>query len=274
MSDWPLGGGGPLEADARDTANSRLIAVSDGGSDNALGSWVQLIAAATYSAEGFYLECGWPTATVVGTLLDIGIGGAGSEEVILQNVSQASKSTGGSHKSEYMPLRIPQGVRVAARMRQNGTQPCTLGMSVTLVAKGFGGERGFGSTDSIAAVTGSSRGTSIDPGSTINTKGGWVELVAASSNAYKHILVCVDPNNNTAATIASSLIDIGIGGAGSEQVIIPNIFRATDDFEIFGPCWFGFPVNIAAGQRIAARAQCSINDATDRMLSVCLVGFY
>lgn len=75
----------------------------------------------------------------------------------------------------------------------------------------------------------------------------------------------------TVATCSWS-VDIGIGGVGSEVVLIPDVrfASATDGGTrpIFHPRYQPFNTYIPAGTRIVARASCSINTATARLLDV------
>jgi hypothetical protein len=93
----------------------------------------------------------------------------------------------------------------------------------------------------------------VQASSTINTKGSWIELVASSSISAGWLMY--NWTNSTGATATAGLVDIGVGPAGSEQIIIENL-----------PSGYGnnqtrmmIPVQIPAGSRIAARAQSVIS---------------
>jgi hypothetical protein len=79
---------------------------------------------------------------------------------------------------------------------------------------------------------------------------------------------------NTARTSCFWLVDFAIGGAGSEKIVIPDfLVRGHVSSDDVYPMWSPFmPMAIPAGTRIAARAQCSITDATDRLIEVMMYG--
>jgi len=94
-------------------------------------------------------------------------------------------------------------------------------------------------------ISGATTGTALTAGAA-NTKGSWVELIASTANKTVYLIVWARRSAGT-----PGLIDIGIGAAASEVVLIPNISpeSAGDGFVFEGP------IRIAAGTRIAARYQ-------------------
>jgi len=274
VSDWAIGGGGGFDADARVTASSTMITIADGGSDDALGSWVQMIAATSIQAEMLLVQLG--TQTAAGTsLIDIGVGTAGNEEVIVPNLQWSVKSGLDAANSFLVPIRIPQGVRVAMRMRQDGAQPSTTQVGLTLLGQGFAGIRGFGSADSIGAQTTGSTGTSCDPGTTINTKV-ITQLIASTAQNYKAFLVGIHTDGNVGISPGNeALIDINVGASSSEEVIIPDLSHRITTSEGNLSAFYGpFFIEVAASQRLSASVQCSQNTAGDRLRFISLIGFF
>lgn len=106
---------------------------------------------------------------------------------------------------------------------------------------------GGGPWPSGGAVLASSGGTSVTTGAA-NVKGSFATLVASTASASDAIMVSL----STASSTRSHLVDIAIGAAAAEVVIIPNLLIATlgNDTALFL-----FPVRIPAGVRISARAQ-------------------
>jgi len=119
-------------------------------------------------------------------------------------------------------------------------------------------------------VSGTS-GTAVDPGGTINTKGSWVEVSASTANSIASFNICIDGNTNTAQAEGNFLFDIGVGGSGSEEIILENMHISSSSFEAANP-----PIHIQqvipAGSRIAIRTQSDIADAADRVLSFSING--
>jgi hypothetical protein len=66
-----------------------------------------------------------------------------------------------------------------------------------------------------------------------------------------------------------------VGGAGSEVVFLNDIRLFNSGlYNNFSPDHYGpLPVDIPAGSRISARAQCTGTDATDRLVDVIAHGF-
>lgn len=108
-------------------------------------------------------------------------------------------------------------------------------------------------TDRITAV---SAATSVSSGTatgspTQNTKGAWVELVTATDKSCNLLSILMN-----AASVYDHLVDIGVGPAGSEVVLIANLLFSRAQSTSTGHFCYTFPVNIPAGTRIAVRSQC------------------
>lgn len=101
------------------------------------------------------------------------------------------------------------------------------------------------------------QGTSVTPA--VGSKGAWAQVIAALSADCFGLLICINSNSASAAS-RNSVVDIGIGGAGSEIVLIPNLIggNAVAYNGVGGGLWHYFPVAIPAGTRVAVRAQGSV----------------
>lgn len=93
--------------------------------------------------------------------------------------------------------------------------------------------------------------------SSINTKGAWVQLVAATTYAVSGVHVYLNPDQSG----AQYLVDIGVGTAGSEEVVISNIYCNTHAGDVALTHLF-FPIDIPVGTRLAVRHQCSTTNAS------------
>jgi hypothetical protein len=208
-------------------------------------------------------------------LVDIGIGPAGSEQVLVANLNISIGSTSYGDKVSFcsrIPIPVRTGTRIAARVQGTTTSASRyIRVGVLLEANG---QSAGGRVVTIGASTADSGGVAIDPGAVDNTKGAWVEIVAACPANLRAAIIGFGTSANTAMTNCLWLVDIGIGGAGVEQVLIPNIALAAHDYPdalvpAHTPC---FEISIPAGVRIAARAACTIVDATDRKFDVFIYG--
>lgn len=240
-------------------------------SANTKGAWTQLIASTAFEAQGFYASFRGVVASQ-DVLFDIGIGGAGSEQAIISNMA-FSQQTLRVAAGVYIPLNIPKGSRISARAQATLGGGLAVSIALYPVALGLKHAEGFGRTVTMGANTADSGGTSVDPGGSANTKGAWSEISSSCPIDVQWLIVCITNQNNSATTTTVFAIDIGVGGAGSEVVIIPDLFSVVDSgIDTPEPQYYSIPVQIPAGSRVAARAQCGITDATDRLIDITLIG--
>lgn len=260
------------------TATSRGAALPAGGA-NVKGAWVELTPASPIQADGLLVVISGGLG-VGDSLSDIALGAAGAETIIAPNLfaSQVRYVGGldiGSGSFYYLPIAIPAGTRIAAR--QQNRSNVAIYMTVTLVRQSGLASQGLGTVSAYGAVTANSGGTSIDPGAVANTKGAWTELTAATAADIHALALALGGQHNAARTGAGWLLDVGIGAAGAEVVLLPDLsFSSSNVFNNIGGLWpslFGpIPCYIPAGTRIAARAQCSTTDATDRIFDLIAYG--
>lgn len=118
-------------------------------------------------------------------------------------------------------------------------------------------------SDSYSTSSTSAAGVTVTASSTAHTKGNWAQLIASTSApAYGitvQVLACAASN-----TATSSLLDIGVGPAGSEQVIIPNLgagYKLDEGVSNSPEVWF-FPLYVPEGVRLAARMQSQVASRT------------
>ena len=94
-----------------------------------------------------------------------------------------------------------------------------------------------------------STGTTVTAGGSANVKGAWVALSASTPIRAGAIVVVLAPPVNS----ADHLVDIGIGAAGFETIIVPDILYSGRGHDYNG--YYFFPIGIPLGSRIAARCQ-------------------
>lgn len=92
-----------------------------------------------------------------------------------------------------------------------------------------------------------------------HTPGAWVELTASSP--FDAVGIWVDVTG-TASSGRPYMIDIGVGAAASEVVVVPSVYIQHTLREASG---IMIPVAIPAGSRISARAQ--VNNSTTRTIT-------
>lgn len=101
--------------------------------------------------------------------------------------------------------------------------------------------------------------TTVTASATIHTKGAWTELIASTPHDGAALwLYFTDVYTSGVAT--DQLCDIGVGAAGAEIVVIPNILIG---YAI--NIKYMFPLTLPAGTRLVARTQALISSDTMRV---------
>jgi hypothetical protein len=275
VGNWPVWGGQQQKIAALvDSAGSGGISITKAAAINTKGPWVELTASAPLDAGGLLIHGNNFRAGC----WDLSIGAAGDEanKIIVNDLFNGmggnSQQSGGT--SVMLPLAVKAGSRLSARM-QCVQLTYSSGLAVYLLAGAFQSNPPFNRCVTYGFDSSNTKGTDIDPGATINTKGAWTEFVASLTHPVKAILLCTNHTDATNVGYTTYLIDIGVGAAGSEKVVVPDIWAVYDYYwGIKIPYTRLIACNIAAGSRVSLRAQCSINTATKRVLDAVLYCFY
>ena len=244
------------------------------GSINTKAAWTQLSASTSANCNGVIVAVlgGGADGDV---LFDVGTGASSSEVVKISNIAVRATNTSANHLNYfYFPLSITSGTRVAARYQASSTS-CSLFM-ILYLTNDAGIIFNNCSITTYGADTTDSGATGIDPGGTNNTKGSYTQITASTTDDIDWLyVVCGDRNNAGIDATYWWFVDIATGGAGAETVVISDIlFHAHSNEDYINPAVVGpFPVTIASGTRIAARAQALNNDATDRLIDISILGF-
>jgi hypothetical protein len=259
MADWGFAEGSQrFGAQGIVTGSSSGTALSSPGATNTKGSYTQLVASTPFDAAGIIVSGGLSASAILSALIDIAVGAAGVEFVAVpdMNISRMS-STNVAIAPMFVAVAIPAGSRLAARVASNDTSALPT-LSVSLIAAAPNYPILAGPVEALGADASTSKGAVIDPGGTANTKGAWVQLTASTARKTNWAAVSIQEENSPLG--ANWLIEIAIGAAGSEAIILDNL-------HIFGTaglgpqCKFFLPMAIPAGVRVAARASCSSTSA-------------
>lgn len=256
-------GGFPIELEAcqgtdqgTDTANSIGTALT-GGTSNTKGSYTQLIASSAVDAC-WIMVCLKETGNATNRCaVDIAIGAAGSEKVIISNVLVEGSTNGFNGTNCLFPCQIKAGSRISARAQNQSATADGPNVSVILFDGAMSHAEGTAGVDDIGFVSGSTAGTLITASASANAKGSYAQLNASTSRDYLGFIIRISVA--TSGTPADrALLDIAIGASGSEIVIVPNIpisCAAGGSSGIQSIFMGPFFVPIPAGTRIAARIQ-------------------
>jgi hypothetical protein len=255
VGDFNVVQGGRAQSPGGDT-----VVVNHHANANQKGSWVELIAATAFDWKAFdfqvYSSYQAP-GSFTSALTDIGIGGAGSEQVLLENLMSSPLANSPLNIFtnvvwQSIPLAIPAGTRIAAR-GQSTPSGGTKQSGVYILGKGGGFTEHpvLGRATTIGTDTASSRGTVVTTAASANGKGSWAQLTASAPHSVRHLMVMAARMNS------NFCIDIGVGAAASEVVVLANLLANPN-----GPVVPIYPVAIPAGTRIAARASATVANQT------------
>ncbi len=272
MGDFSLRGGSQkyesIGADLTTTLGTAVVC----GANDAKGAWVEITASTSFDYEAIRFIA--MQNTTASHFIDIGIGAAASEQVLISNLDVSSNGKT-YRQAEYveLPISIPAGTRIACRGQTSLGSNST--MNVYLVGKSntFSQSGGLGKAVTYGANTGATEGVTVDPGGTINTKGAYTEVTASTTADMKHLVLCIGSLQNASQATTGWFLDIAIGSAGNEEVICPNSHVQGDSVpDNLGPSFHSWDVDIPLGTRIAIRSQCDTNNATDRLLGALIIG--
>lgn len=271
MPDFPMIGASRFETGAHATEAGGVVLTAGGSAHTKAASYTTIIASSSFDARLMVVQLGWWGGGAVDFLVDIAVGAASSEVIIANNL-HFSSGTGDYCTQFEFPIFVPAGTRISARC-QATTASRTLRCAVTLGTHGFLPSSPLSVITTYGANTADSGGVQVDPGGTIETKGAYSEITSSLTFDISYFVLAVGIQNNTVRTSARFLMDIAVGAAGSEVILLPDQFyvcASTGDCLLPASiCW---PCSIPAGTRVAARAACSINDAADRLFDVVLYG--
>jgi len=250
------------------------VLINCGGSAFAKGSWTQLIASTTTDVAWLLVNLDTYASTGTRFAFDIGVGSSGNEVAVVQNLEIAQYSQ--AFSSYFFPLSIKAGTRVAARVSGD-----TGGDQATIKVNGFDDaalSAGVGSAiDTYGYSTASNTGTAVDPGSSANTKGSYTQITSSVTNDLAGFFLGFDTQTLSSGNGIQGrvLIDVAIGGSGSEKIIVPNTNLITVPSglcQVFPASSPYFPIPIKSGTRVAVRAQSSDSTATQRVFGVTVYG--
>lgn len=249
--------------------------VSGSTSANTWGSWTQLIAATTHSTNWLEVDVTQPFPNVAGAhimAVQLGIGGAGSEIAWTPPLIVDAPFAFVSGKSWSFPVpHVIAGTRISARVRCDAANAgCSMRVSGHLHSMNHALNQHAEAYGQL--IDGSNtQGTTIDPGATINTKGAWVQISSFVNQEHRWLIVNLTAANN-AMTNAVWTMDIAIGDITNKYNLLTDVnFGARASEDLIYPNVLHYWCYLGRSRMIFARAQCSINDATDRLFDLDLI---
>lgn len=265
MADFAYAHGAKYATYGINTANSQGTTVTTGAA-NTKGSWAELTASSEFASCGIMVHIG-NNARSSRYLVDIGVGASGSEDAIIPNLLLRAESSTSICTSFYFPLSIASGTRIAARA-QSEDATVTLSVSVTIVGGGFMNPSPFSRVLTYGADTTNTDGKFYQTsGTSNNTKSGYQQLTASTTLPIKALMV--GSINFIGGVDTFGLMDIAVGGAGSETVLIPNLPFNGDTTNASIVVNYGlFPCSIPSGTRLSYREQVSQNNVANYVVVI------
>lgn len=316
MPDWGLGGDGQrFEAHGLNLGATSVdgeLTIASATILGGYGAWVTIpvrditnaitSATTTFDAAGF-IYTALSVSGMTEYAVDIGVGPADPPTTIVQRlyVGSYGVANGGGH-SAYIPLAVPAGSKLWARICGGLANSGSVGHTITMCGQGWRGAGGlnkcvtYNMTGTVlnGTATNGIRPTTTnysDPGdvagvySNVYLSAGWlgVSNVASPSTTVLQYpismaLFCFVTNTPDATMAAERwYVDIGIGSLTAPTPIIENIIvsvNSADDLyrqPFYGPV----PLSLPAGTLVVARCITNIADLTltHRAVGVALYGF-
>lgn len=233
MSRWLNVAGSPVRLDGGgalwwpESVDANRPTVTASGTAHAVGAWSEAITNLSADADVIWVE---PVQTSgnadnTGTLLDIGVGAAGSESVIVSTVP-----VGWSRSDLIIGVRwaipvptIASGSRVAIRCRS-----AQASKSFTCVVDSGRSGLDVAGVDTIGADTSASRGTNIPSRNT------WTQIGGSTSVAYQAVLLCPTLGNTTGVSGEMVVFSLGVGPSSDSVTTLTAKQCQTTNNEVLG----------------------------------------
>lgn len=240
------------------------------GSSNTKSAYSQLIASTARDYHGLIVTLNANSvASTVSYLGDLAIGGAGSERVILPNIAWGAPGTSQQLcTSFFVPIFIPKGSRIAYRAQSSsGSQ------NITVRLWGFTSKVHVpnalsGLATNYGVNTSTSLGTTMTSG-TAGVKGSYAEIISSTTSEINFLIIQMQ--NSNLSGVDDLDVDIAVGGAGSEQIILPSLHcnRSTTTGQLT-PMYYAIPISVPAGTRLAAR--CAFGANATKTCNIAIMG--
>lgn len=255
------------------------VNMTPGASAHSKGSWSTFSGGVLGRCDGFYLFPAFlgNNSTLRTLLMDIGVGT--SPDIVINNLMVCPPNSNPSTvcrvvgQQIFFPVLLPSGYDLKARSQSNMASHPGIYVDATPC---FSGLPCVGSVvDTYGADTTNSKGVTLTAPNTENVWGSWSEIVA-SCERVKAMVVAVGHGQANWSTFGDQWksIQIGIGGAGSEQPVFNvNSIGASSGTGIPSQSWFGpYYIDIPAGTRISGRHITQHTSASQRTIDVILYG--
>jgi hypothetical protein len=229
---------------------STSMTVTGSGTAHTKGAWTQIFASTT-------VDSGWVvlmpddvavSATNTATLVDIGVGAAGSERVVVADINVGGWGHGPSFQA---PLFVPAGSRVAVRLQSAVVSKVMNGRLSLIPSAILGDASQFSET--WGTVSASSIGLLLTTPSVSGTDTAWQQITAGITRDTNWVTFSLGCNTGGNIAASKGTFTIGYGASGSEQPLLANARWEQLGTETIRPCTYVVPCNLPAGTRLAIR---------------------
>jgi hypothetical protein len=219
-------------------------------------TYTQLIASTAFDAYGILVM--FADAAVSGTatsiLVDIAIGAAASETVIIPNLNAgyAQVSIGGSGGQKYwFPIRIPQGSRISATA-QSLVASKTIRTIVTLLGRPLRPVWAGSQVIDYGTDLSLSKGVDVACGLSA-AEGTWTQIVASTTQHHQCFAVGIGDAADVTVVASNNLIDIGVGAATETVIAGDQPFGSGSNETLFYWAPISVWTPVPSGERLTAR---------------------
>jgi hypothetical protein len=243
---------------AGDSQATGAITVTASATAHTKGAWVQLVASTVQDHGALVIQPDdiFVSATNTSTLMDIGVGAAGSEQVVLSNVNMGAWAKGTMFQA---PLFIPEGSRVAVRI-QSAVSSKSFPMRVNFIpCSTLADAAQFSETWGVSTAT--SAGTQLPAATTAGVKTAWQQISAGITRDTSWLAFSL-ANSGTNIGACKGGFDVGYGPSGSEVPFMQNARWELLGTESINPCHFIVPCNLPAGTRLVIRYDSTVTTAS------------
>tara|TARA_R110000824_G_scaffold46457_1_gene133476 strand:+ start:454 stop:1254 length:801 start_codon:yes stop_codon:yes gene_type:complete len=246
MADYPLSGG--VESSLAGWVSPYSGTAVATGTASAIGAYSEMLSAANNLRDTVEVEAIVTSVTgSASSFLNVAIGAAGFEEIIIPNVF-----IGGYTSNKYIkikfPISIPAGERISC-----SAQGGTAGLSVylRLISGGFKSATPFSEVVSLGADTANTLGVRVSNGG-VDTFSAWTEIVASTANDYA-LLSSISFRDLGSWSTSEINYQLAIGAAGFEQIIDDGMWSNMTTAETGGYFTYTHNINIPKGVRLSFR---------------------
>ncbi len=274
MSDFPQSGGGGYNqrGGAQTAGQSRLTQFTMGNGTK--GAWQQLLASADVECNQWVLSVQDLINAPGPFLVDVGIG-AGPTVVLPDLMFGGNFGSAATTMAELVvPLKLPEGESISIRGQRQAGGTANMRAAVSIMGATF--QDIPAPQVAVAYGVSGGGGVEVDSGGTANTKGAWVQIVAATTRPHRWLKLCVAGDGNAGGD-QDFLCDVGLGAAPVAPLIIADQYVRTNFNTWEGPMHLiasGGPFyrcDIPEGSEIRARSQCTSATANQRQLEMSVV---